>query len=84
MTMFAGLDVGFKRTSVCIVDQTGKAVTLRDYFRELIAHRRGTQTDDILGGLIRAEPGWPGTLKRLPVSVTFVPSTRRMEKSLSI
>jgi len=26
MRMFAGLDVGFKRTSVCIVDQTGKIV----------------------------------------------------------
>ena len=24
--MFAGLDVGFKRTSVCIVDETGKIV----------------------------------------------------------
>jgi hypothetical protein len=34
-------------------------------------------------GLIRADPGCPGTLKRLPVSVTLVPSTRRMEKSLS-
>ena len=32
-------------------------------------------------GLIRADPGWPGTLKRLPVSVTFVPLTRRIEKS---
>jgi hypothetical protein len=26
MRMFAGPDVGFKRTSVCIVDQTGKIV----------------------------------------------------------
>jgi hypothetical protein len=26
MRMFAGLDVGFKRTSVCIVDETGKIV----------------------------------------------------------
>lgn len=34
-------------------------------------------------GLMRAEPGWPGTLKRLPVSVTLVPSTRRIEKSRS-
>jgi hypothetical protein len=32
-------------------------------------------------GLIRADPGWPGTLKRLPVSVTSVPLTRRIEKS---
>jgi len=26
MRMFAGLDVGFKRTSVCVVDETGKIV----------------------------------------------------------
>ena len=26
MRMFAGLDVGFRRTSGCIVDQTGKVV----------------------------------------------------------
>ena len=32
-------------------------------------------------GLIRAEAGWPSALKRLPVSVTSVPSTFRMEKS---
>jgi len=32
-------------------------------------------------GLIRADAGWPGTLKRLPVSVTSVPSTLKMEKS---
>ena len=31
--------------------------------------------------LMRADAGWPGTLKRLPVSVTLVPSTFRMEKS---
>ena len=30
---------------------------------------------------IRAEAGWPGTWKRLPVSVTVVPSTFRIEKS---
>jgi hypothetical protein len=29
----------------------------------------------------RAEAGWPGTLKRLPVSVTLVPSTRKVEKN---
>src|SRR5579863_5468819 len=48
--------------------------------------RRGPGLDDSRDdqrGLIRAEPGWPGTLKRLPVSVTLVPSMRRMEKSLS-
>ena len=32
-------------------------------------------------GPIRAEAGWPGTWKRLPVSVTPVPSTLRIEKS---
>jgi hypothetical protein len=32
-------------------------------------------------GPIRAEAGWPGTWKRLPVSVTLVPSTLRIEKS---
>jgi len=26
MRMFAGLDVGFKRTSVCVVEETGKIV----------------------------------------------------------
>lgn len=31
--------------------------------------------------LMRAEAGWPGTLKRLPVSTTSLPSTFRMEKS---
>ena len=30
---------------------------------------------------MRAEAGCPGTLKRLPVSVTVVPSTFRIEKS---
>jgi len=29
----------------------------------------------------RIEAGWPGSRKRLPVSVTSVPSTRRMETS---
>ena len=33
--------------------------------------------------LIRAEAGWPGTLKRLPVSFTLVPLTLRIEKSWS-
>src|SRR4029453_2325929 len=32
---------------------------------------------------IRIEAGWPGSLKRLPVSVTFVPSSLRMEISWS-
>jgi hypothetical protein len=32
-------------------------------------------------GLMRADAGWPGTLKRLPVSVIVVPLTRRIEKS---
>jgi hypothetical protein len=31
--------------------------------------------------LMRAEAGCPGTLKRLPVSVTLVPLTFRIEKS---
>jgi hypothetical protein len=31
--------------------------------------------------LMRADAGWPGTLKCLPVSVTLVPSTFRIEKS---
>ena len=26
MTMFAGLDVGFKRTAVCVVDGSGRIV----------------------------------------------------------
>jgi hypothetical protein len=33
--------------------------------------------------LMRAEAGCPGTLKRLPVSVTLVPLTFRIEKSWS-
>src|SRR5207244_13541887 len=32
-------------------------------------------------GLMRADAGWPGTLKRLPVYVIVVPLTRRIEKS---
>jgi hypothetical protein len=32
-------------------------------------------------GLMRADAGCPGTLKRLPVSVIVVPLTRRIEKS---
>src|SRR5258707_4564585 len=34
-------------------------------------------------GLMRADAGWPGTLKRFPVSVIVVPLTRRIEKSRS-
>ena len=34
--------------------------------------------------LIRAEAGCPETLKRLPVSTTFPPSTRKIEKSPSM
>ncbi len=26
MTMFAGLDVGFKRTAICVVDERGEIV----------------------------------------------------------
>src|SRR5262249_25544038 len=32
-------------------------------------------------GLTRPAAGWPCTLKRLPVSVTLLPSTWRIEKS---
>src|SRR3984957_2530117 len=42
-----------------------------------------TLPSDAQRGPMRAEAGWPSTLKRLPVSVTSVPSTFRMEKSWS-
>src|SRR2546421_6264606 len=35
------------------------------------------------GTTLRIEAGWPGSLNRLPVSVTFVPSTLRIELSSS-
>ena len=42
-----------------------------------------TLPSDAQRGPMRTEAGWPSTLKRLPVSVTSVPSTFRMEKSWS-
>ena len=36
------------------------------------------------GTTLRIEAGWPGSLKRLPVSVTTVPSTLRIEMSSSM
>src|SRR5262249_24554579 len=49
------------------------------------AHPDSSQSGCALAqcGLIRAEAGWPPTLKRLPVSVTSVPSTLKIEKSWS-
>ena len=39
MAMFAGLDVGFKRTAVCVIDDVGVVVWRRivDTHREMIA-----------------------------------------------
>jgi len=38
MKMFAGLDVGFKRTAVCVLDEAGRIVW-RGVVDTLMAHR---------------------------------------------
>lgn len=51
---------------------------------EALALHRKASLEDVQPrryGPIRADAGWPGTWKRLPVSVTLVPSTLRIEKS---
>ena len=45
------------------------------------ADKTGARLLDPHGEPIRIDAGWPGSLKRLPVSVTFVPSTLSMEMS---
>ena len=52
----------------------------------LMFRRRGQNGAPLLDSHwepIRIEAGWPGSLKRLPVSATFVPSTLRIEMSWS-
>jgi len=52
MRMFAGLDVGFKRTSVCVVDETGKIM-----WRGVV----DTRPETVAAGLHR----WRGELAKI-------------------
>ena len=50
MTMFAGLDVGFKRTAVCVVDRSGRTVwrAVVDTHPEAIAEFQKNQLSPLL------------------------------------
>ncbi len=74
-------------------DPRGSSAGMADVSRVRVGHA-ATETflvlngDELLDLGYRARPrmdaGWPGSFKRLPVSVTFVPSTLRIETSLSV
>ncbi len=63
MTMFAGLDGGFKRTAVCVVDGSGRTVWrgVVDTHPQAIAVALGCWREELKRSALRADqcrPGW--------------------------